>query len=538
MSATNPQPQDSPLKVVPPKARAKAPAPEPKSPPVAPIPEPVAPSPAQAPAAQAPAKPKPYGKWFLTLLLLAGVGAIARMPITNYVTGEGEITSRVNAREQITMPIAGKVTLQVESNEQVNAGEVVAEISSPEIDNQIAAAESTLQQAESALSAANKRLTIAQTELENAKEGEAIARDRAAKKQAEIDSIISGEKQPKIRQIEREIDGIKSEIAGIRNVISGFESEITGIQSEMATIDSEKLALQEQLSLVEKDLTEYLKLAEEGALARNGKELRDLQMQKVQFQSQIQQQDHQLEVKRQQIRQKESEIRQHKNLIDQKYQLIGAKSEQINDVKKQMEEMRDERENDIQPHVAARRSAKKEVEAAEAAIASEMERVTQAQGEISRLQNRERELILNAETTGTVLTEKIDLMNKNTLQVGDIILEIADLGQLTGAIKVPQEEVNLVKKGQSVIFKTSDPYSPKYKAKVQDISSRIQAKEAGTNPMLTVTILIDNRNNILRPGMEGFAHIETGEMRIYQKVQHELNKLFEFDKYFPWFSQE
>lgn len=525
MTATNNQPQHSPLKVVPPKSRAKAPAVTP--------PQGTSTSSTPTPA-KAPASPKPYGKWLMMVLLLVGGAAIAQMPIPNYVRGEGEITSRIEARQRITMPVSGTVQLKVKSHQLVTAGEVVAEVASPDLDNQIAEAERNLQQGKALLSAAGKRLTIAETRLEAAKTNEAISLERAKKQRQEIEAIVSGEKLPRIRQLEREMEGIESEIAGIRNEIDGVESQITGIQEEIEEIERDRLGLQEEFQTVQKLLEAYEIAAAEGALSKA--KVWETQREESAIKSQIEQRSDRIDVKRQQIRQTESEIRQRENLIEQKYRLIEAKAEQIKEIEKQVKDLLSDRENEVEQQVAARRSAETEVAAAKTAVDSEMQQLSQAEAELKRLRDRQTELTLNTNTTGTVLTSDLDLINNTTLPFGEEILQIVDLAQLTATVQIPQEDGNLVKLNQPVVFTLRDPYSPKYKATVTEILPKIVVDESGSNPMLTVQILIDNQNNSLLPGSEGFAHIATGEMRVYEKVKHEFDKLFELNKYFPGFS--
>ncbi|WP_199247192.1 HlyD family secretion protein [[Phormidium] sp. ETS-05] len=528
MTAVN-KPQKSPLKVVPPKSPNPAPIGTPTPPPAQKTPttpEPTKSSPA----------PKADGKWFIMALMVVGVGAIAAMPFTNYVRGEAEITDQEGARERITIPISGMVKIKVKTNQVVAARDVVAEVTSAEIENQIADAERQRQQAVASLAAAENYLPIAEKQLEEAETAEAIARSRADKQQQEIQAIISGENLPKIRELEREIEIIEQEIASIHNNdIRRIQIEIVSIQKEIEGIEINTSRLSEQLKEVEKRLSKLQGLAADGLFPSEDPRILELNNQKTSLTSQIEQQTiSQIPVKRQEILAKESEIRQSESLIEQKYQLIAAKREQIQEVEKQVRDLSDERENDIEQQVAARRRAEEELEAARGKVESEKQLLTEAEGELQRLETRMKtDLILRTPVGGTVLTQNLDLLNNTTIQAGQEILRIADLRQLPAEVKIAQEDANLINTGQIAIFKLRGSSSSEYQAIVQEKTSVIDTDESG-RPRLTVKISIKNQENQLLPGTAGYVHIATGEMRVYQKVWLEVNKVLNLGKYLPW----
>ncbi len=526
MSSNQNQPQKSPLKVVPPKSLVQPPIPP--TAPASPTPEVV--SPAKAPAAS-----PVYGKGLMLLFLVVGGVAIARVQIDNHVTGAGKITSRSYERHHVTTSVAGTVNLKVKSNGLVTQGDIVAEVYSAEIEKQIAEAEQILQQANSALDDAKSRVKMGEMQLMKVKQDVDIARSREQKEQREFDAILSGNNSPQIRQLEEEINSIESEIAGAKNNQVGIENQITGIQHEITALTVDSTRYQENLDILQSEIQRYQEVLREGALAQN--EFNKSQKEENILKSQINQQMSQIEVKREQIGQYQSQIRQFDNFIEQKQGLIAAKYQQIQEVKNQVEELRDERSNELEQQLALQRSVETEVEASVIQIQNESERVAKAEAELARLRDRQQDLVLKSKITGTVVTADLDLLDQAPVQMGQELMEIVNLSQLTATVEVSQEDGNLVKPNQPVIFKIRDPYSPSYRATVQEILPKIASDPSGTNPMLTLTILIDNHDQSLRPGSEGFAHIETGQMRIYQKAQHELNKLFNLDKYFVGFSK-
>ncbi|GAB4301070.1 MAG: hypothetical protein Fur0025_41100 [Oscillatoriaceae cyanobacterium] len=468
-------------------------------------------------------------------LMLLGVGTVAAIPFTNYVRGEAEITDQEGARERITIPISGMVKIKVKTNQLVAPGDVVAEVTSAEIENQIAAAERQRQQAVASLAAAENYLPIAEKQLEEAITAEAIARSRAEKQQQEIQAIISGENLPKIRELEREIEIIEQEIASIHNNdIRRIQIEIGSIQNEIEGMEINNSRLSEQLKEVENRLSKLQVLAADGLFPSEDPRILELKNQANSLTSQIEQQTIvQIPVKRQEIEAKKSEIRQSESLIEQKYQSIAAKREQIQEVEKQVRDLSDERSNDIEQQVAARRRSEEEVAAARSKVESEKQLVAEAEGELQRLETRSAELILKTPVGGTVLTPDLDLLNNTTIQSGEEILRIADLRQLPAEVKIAQEDANLINTGQPAIFKPRGSSSSEYQATVQDIPRVIVTDESG-RPGLKVKISIENQANQLLPGTAGYVHIATGEMRVYQKVWLEVNKVLNLGKYLPW----
>ncbi len=526
MTAVN-KPQKSPLKVVPPKSPNPAPIETPTAPPAQKTPttpEPTKSSP----------KPKADGKWVIMALMVVGVGAIAAMPFPNYVRGEAEIIDQEGARKAITIPVSGVVKIKVKTNQLVTAGDEVAEVASPEIENQMADAERQRQQALASLAAAKNDIPIAEKQLEEAKTAEEIARRRAEKQQQEI-AAISEEKLPKIREIEREIAIIEQEIASIRNNdIPRIQIDIVSIQKEIEGIKLNNSRLSDQLKKVEERLSKLQGLAAQGLFPSEDPRILDLESQQNSLTSQIEQQTIiQISVKQQEIEAKQSEIRQSESLIEQKYQSIAAKREQIKEVEKQLQDLSDERENDIEQQVAARRRAEEEVAAAVRKVESEKQLLVQAEGELQRLETRAAELILRTPVGGTVLTDDLDLLNNTTIQAGEEILRIADLRQLPAQVKIAQEDADLINTGQPAIFKIRGIYSSEYQATVQDIPRVIVTDESGKRE-LKVKISIENQANQRLPGTAGYVHIETGEMRVYQKVWLEVNKVLNLGKYLPW----
>ncbi|MDY6804601.1 MAG: HlyD family efflux transporter periplasmic adaptor subunit [Cyanobacteriota bacterium] len=514
----------------------------------------------------------------------AGGYYIGMMPVSHTVTGKAEITSTRDARQLVTMPFDGTVTLKVDPQKKVKNGEIIAEITSLELENQIAAASRILEQAKVDFNAAEKELIVVKSRLEGARTEEAIARTIAEKRREELLAILSDRGLPKTRQFEHEIDRIKSDKTGINHEIAGARSEIVeiellirGTRSEIAGLQNQSLVieneiaeiettikgkegdiekLQNRLSQIEPDINKLQELAEEGlvgtmhpqlvnfkekkeelllsihreesAIAASKDRIRQKENQLAAQQEEIKQKESQLAAQQEKIPQKESAIDYLENQREQRDNIIAAKAEEIAEFKRLLEEEIDEKEYELEQRIAARKSLQKEAEATAAAVVDKKQLVEQSSAEIQRLEQEQEGLTLKATTSGTVVTSDLDLLSNRKMKAGDVILNIVNLQKLTASVQISQEDIDLVEPQMPVEFKPRDADIDSYSAKVLDIPSVVKLDESGQNPVLTVTIGIDNQGDRLRPGLEGYAHIKTEEMRIYQKITREFLKLF------PW----
>ncbi|NET57128.1 MAG: biotin/lipoyl-binding protein [Symploca sp. SIO2E6] len=173
-------------------------------------------------------------RWLFLGTVILGLSAAAYVPLPHYVTGEAEIISRTDARQLLTMPVAGRAKIHVRDNQQVEPGDVIAEIQSDELDNQLAEAERELKRAQQGVMGANQQLMLAEARLGAAERHEAIARERTQRSSRELKISSS---LPQVQRLEREREAFASEIAAIEASIAGIEAEITGLQGELSTID-------------------------------------------------------------------------------------------------------------------------------------------------------------------------------------------------------------------------------------------------------------------------------------------------------------
>ncbi|MDY6785307.1 MAG: HlyD family efflux transporter periplasmic adaptor subunit, partial [Cyanobacteriota bacterium] len=221
--------------------------------------------------------------------------------------------------------------------------------------------------------------------------------------------------------------------------------------------------------------------------------------------------------------------------IEQQRSLGAAKGAQMEEVRGQLGEVTDTDADELGRVAAATATARVEVEAAVAQISSQRQLASKWEDDVEQLLVQREKLKLVARTAGTAVTPDLDLLDGTRLEAGVEVLSVVDLGQLTARARIRQEDRDLVESAAKVRFYRQGDGQP-YWAAVSDSSvvPVVQVSERQQKPMVEVRMEIDNRQRLLLPGMEGYAHIQTRKLRVYQKVGREFNKLLNWGKYVPW----
>lgn len=464
-------------------------------------------------------------------LITGGCIGIGSLEIQNYVSGTSKIDSRENAREKVTMRVAGTIKLHVKSNETVKKGDILAEIENRDLINKLEEISQKLTQAQGELANNKQRLMIAQTKLESAKSEEIIAQNRVDKMRREIAITLQGEGLPSHRKIEAEQEGIKSEVAGVEQEILGLDNHSHAIQEQIRIIETQKETAKSKLESIEESIHRYQTLIEQGAFAEENPEFQNKILQKKDLEGQIKQLEIEIRIKNQELLQLERQKQQRRQSIAQKQSHIEAKSEQINELSKQMSDQLLELENALEIRGIQKQEIQREVESILVAIDNQQRQISELEKQQQAWQEETKNLTLVADGAGTILTPDLDLKNGTTLSLGTEVLQIANLSKLKAEVLIRQEDKAFVTIGQSVVYQDRD--ARKYHGTVEKMAPFINPEHPQGKPVIAVTILIDNPDHTLLPGHEGHAHIDTGKLSIYRKVQHELNKVFDWGKYFP-----
>lgn len=477
------------LKLVPPQAKPPGQLPQ------QPTEENSAPTPPPQKAASSPLK-----KWATIGAVALGIVGVSLIPVPNFVTGDAEITSREDERQAITMPRSGRVEIKVKTRQPIAVGDIIAEVESDELNNQITQAEQSLEQANVSLNVAQQDLRLAQSRLQATQTNERNVRDRVDRKREDLATIAIS---PQAQQIQQEM-------AAMREEIQGVEIEILAIQADI-------LGLKSQYRDAHKKVKEYETPVREGAISP--RRLSEAEVDRDMLAAAIQQKEEMINLKQSQIAQKQS--------------LIAAKSEQINQVSKQIQDTVYSYQDDLTQAIAQTQTAQKEVEAATVKIQSQQQVIAKLSQDLAKLKQQQKELKITAKTSGVVTTPDLDLKQNKHLNSGEEILDIVKLTDLEAEVKIHPEDRYLVKEGATVSVELQGSNEP-YTATVESIDPMARLSEQNQKPMLTVQILIENEAEEFLLQETGYAHIKTENLRIYQKASHEFNKLVNIRKYMPW----
>ncbi|MGB3193268.1 MAG: biotin/lipoyl-binding protein, partial [Limnoraphis sp.] len=277
-------------------------------------------------------------QWIAWGVVILGLGGIGMIPVNHSISGKTIITPTVGERQSVTMPETGTLTLHVRSNQTVKPGDILATVSSSDLENQKAATQQKIGEAKTAVNSAQQQLILAQTRLEVAKNWESIALEQRNRKQQDLNQAQLSSGAARIRAIEREQAGIESEIRGIENQILGLENERAALENELVGIENNIEGLNEQLEIVELSLEKRQGLVEDGLIGSASPELMNLEVKVAELKNQIRREENSIETYRQKINQKQNQILQTQQLINQRQQQIGVKSEGVNEIIENLEQ--------------------------------------------------------------------------------------------------------------------------------------------------------------------------------------------------------
>lgn len=407
----------------------------------------------------------------LIIGVIAGVGALGFMPVSTSVNGNAEVTSTEKARQNVTMPISGKLEITVSSNTQVKVGQLLALIKSEEVNKDIAESTRIADQFQSDSDLSQSQISHAELKLK-----EALARQETSHQETAFlqQQLNQGNLLPQIQDLQSQQEGIRSEID----------------------------ALESSLNSINGRLNRYQEVIKAGLIPHN--QIEDLEQQKNGLSQQI----------------------------EQKHSLIKSRSAQIEAVKQNLQQELIQKQAEENQTVAAVQSAQQQVEQAKATVLIMQKVANKRAVELKKVQKRTEDLELRATINGTVITKDLDKKNNQYAQLGSPILEIVDLKKPMLSVQVKTEDIHLVRKGQIVTFRPQGRGLLSYTGTVEKISPVASSEGVQHPPMFTVDATINSADNLSLQGLPGHAHIEVDSILLYQKLQREFEKLVPIHKFF------
>ncbi|MBD1806298.1 efflux RND transporter periplasmic adaptor subunit [Microcoleus sp. FACHB-SPT15] len=414
---------------------------------------------------------KSHQKLIILGAIVAGLGYVGFVPqLPHSVRGEANISSTYNARQDVTLNVAGVVKeIYVNPNEKVSKGQKLVVLESEEVENAIAKAKTELGQAQSAIQDSLRMVEDLQAKLTESRVREQTTQQEVSQRSQEAASI----NQNSLPQVQE------------------LESEITGLEKKRIQLQSNSNIIQQQINRI-------------NAVNQEAGDVVIPQTRLDEFQREYNI-----------ISGEVSEITSQ----------IASNKAQIKRIEKDLQDKLRQVEAEFSAARAARKSVEESLQAANILVIDRRRQVAELQTEVKRQEEKRKQLILTASTTGTVITEDLDRLTNRFQPAGEKLLEIVDLSNLTVIAQIRQEDEKFIQKGDTVKFYKQGEIQP-HTTKVEYISSASQQEENQVKPVWIVRLSIKNNGeNLMKPGMTGYVSIETQPMTLFEKLKHEVLKV-------------
>jgi multidrug resistance efflux pump len=150
-------------------------------------------------------------------------------------------------------------------------------------------------------------------------------------------------------------------------------------------------------------------------------------------------------------------------------------------------------------------------------VSAEIDQVT-AEKELNQQQLQK--IVLTAPFDSVVIEGDLSQMLGSPVERGDMLFKIAPLEGYRIILKVDERLISYVKAGQKGMLTLSSMPERKFMLTVQKITA--VAKAENKENIFRVEASLDNAPELLRPGMEGIAKINTGRQNLLWIWTHEL----------------
>jgi biotin carboxyl carrier protein len=173
-------------------------------------------------------------------------------------------------------------------------------------------------------------------------------------------------------------------------------------------------------------------------------------------------------------------------------------------------------------------------EATQQELLSNKSQIQEAQKQLDIYNKQKDQLVLKAPIDGSVLTLKTDLLLGQNFNKGDTIAVIGNLSRVSITLQLPEEDRAYVKKGQTVTARIRALQDEVFKGSVDEIApvTSETGKETSLRRIWDIDMVLDNPQGTLRPGMTGYAKIDTGHWRpMLLLAWDEVYKSFRLDRY-------
>lgn len=133
------------------------------------------------------------------------------------------------------------------------------------------------------------------------------------------------------------------------------------------------------------------------------------------------------------------------------------------------------------------------------------------------LLQQKKQLDLNSPISGIVLDGHLERVENAPVTIGQAIYEIAPLSPVCVEVAIHQEDFSHVKNGADVVV-TFDGLDQEYVGTIQQIHPRSEVIDG--NNVFVAEVTLDNEDQILRPGMAGFARVDASTQSLGWSLFH------------------
>ncbi|RDX34856.1 HlyD family efflux transporter periplasmic adaptor subunit [Arcobacter sp. HD9-500m-PIT-SAG03] len=158
-------------------------------------------------------------------------------------------------------------------------------------------------------------------------------------------------------------------------------------------------------------------------------------------------------------------------------------------------------------------------------------KVNQANSRLERIEYNINNATIRTSIKGTIVKGDKEKLLGSPINKGDVIFQISNSNKLYLEIKVPENEIYHIKKGQKgQIILLSDPLN-QYEFTVTNIIPKAEVSSSDGNIYIVYGNLDVQKQNWWHPGMNGMVKIDAGEKNFFWILTHNL---FDFLRIYLW----
>ena len=384
--------------------------------------------------------------------VLVGVTAIGLIPTPYQVGGTVQLDWKEAARQSVHPPLTAVVKqVFVKTGDSVRPGQVLAIVSSRDLEREITDVRNQLAKAYQELQSAQREQVQAQANLLETAARAQVASIRSQRSLGRVSRLQQGELPP-----------------------------------EVAALAIQQHRLEGQLQEMAVQVRRYEALYQQGAVSLEDLESRQIQSRNLE-----------------------------RDLADNTEQMRLAQQQLIDTAEEDAATVAEQGTTVM---------AAEQVSAATLPLSAYQQSIQTLEQQLQDLQAQQQGLTLRASTAGTVITSDLDLLVGQELRPDAVLLQVANLNQLTANVQVTEEDLDYVQQGASVTFRPRQAKLESYNAKVEAVLYNVQTDDTKQQRVATVRVVIENPDGKLRPGSSGYARIFSEWIPLYQQVGRELLK--------------